>query len=126
MLRAPVSNQRLFYRFPLSPVTLLLTQLSSGQQEDGCKARHSPALALLLLLQVLSLFLRSGFLVVFAERPAGLLVTHEGKVVLGRFAAGWALQLRNTQENFLGGKDFVEVLSPGWSEVRLSNTKRCL
>lgn len=121
MLRAPVSNQRLFYCFPLSPVTLLLTQLSSGQQEDGCKARHSPALALLLLLQVLSLFLRSGFLVVFS----GLLVTQEGKV-LGRFVAGWALQLRNTQENFLGGKDFVEVLSPGWLEVRLSNTKRCL
>lgn len=106
-------------------MTLLLTQLSSGQQEDGCKARHSPALALLLLLQVLSLFLRSGFLVVFAERPTGLLVTQEEKV-LGRFVAGWALQLRNTQENFLGGKDFVEVLIPGWSEVRLSNTKRCL
>lgn len=57
---------------------------------------------------------------------AGLLVMQEGKVVLGRFAAGWALQLRNTQENFLCGKDFVEVLSPGCSEVRLSNTKRCL
>ena len=112
---------------------LPLAQLGSGQQEEDRHKgtiRHRLAQLFILSRRYSAYFCSPISLQLFAE---GL--TWEGRVVAARLArqevgaAGCdmrALQLGSTQEDFLGGKDFAEGLSPGCSEVRLLNTKRHL